>query len=146
VRAHIHAQLLEHLGADTVAVVTWTKGGSLMMSRTAEPGGYRIVHPQERAVVIELLGEHDLNTMEKLHRVMGSLAASNDVVIIDLDETEFLDSTVLKELLRAERITQEHGGRFVLNANGQPVVRKVLEVSGLLEHFEFVDNWDAALR
>jgi anti-anti-sigma factor len=114
--------------------------------KLGETGGYRIGHPHERAVVIELLGEHDLHTMEKLRHVLASVAVSNDVVVVDLGETEFLDSTVLKELVNAERITRAHGGRFVLNGGTQPIVRKVLEVSGMLDHFEVVDGWEAAIR
>jgi anti-anti-sigma factor len=115
-------------------------------SKLGEPGGYRIGHPHERTVVVELLGEHDLHTMEKLRHVLASLAASNDVVVVDLGGTEFLDSTVLKELVNAERITRDRGGRFVLNDGAQPIVRKVLEVSGMLDHFDVVDGWEAAIR
>ena len=116
-----------------------------MTNWPVQSGSYRIIHLRERAVVVELLGEHDLSTAEKLGRIFESLAAANDIVIVDVRQTEFIDSTVLKELVRAERIIRDCGGRFVLSQDSNSIVTRLLEVSGMADHFEVADGWDFAL-
>ena len=60
----------------------------------------------------------------------------------DLGEVEFVDSTALGTLIEARK--QLANGRLVLAAPGRDV-RRALEVSGLLEHFDVHDSVDAAL-
>ena len=110
-----------------------------------EHGGRRIVHLRERAVAVELVGEHDLHTMLSLGPVLDSLVDRNDLVILDLTRTEFIDSTVLHELLRASRRMRDLGGRLVLNIGDQLIVRKLFEITELLDQFELVEGWSAAL-
>jgi anti-anti-sigma factor len=117
-----------------------------MLQNPAELGTYRIARPRERTAVLELMGEHDLYTMQKLAPVLESLAAGYDVLVIDLGQIDFMDSTVLKELVRAEHAVREHDGRFVLSGTLRPVVRKTLEISGMLDHFETTETWEAAIR
>jgi anti-anti-sigma factor len=83
-----------------------------MLQNPAELGAYRIARPRERTAVVELIGEHDLYTMQKLAPVLESLAAGYDVLVIDLSQIEFMDSTVLKELVRAEHTVSGHNGRL----------------------------------
>jgi anti-anti-sigma factor len=111
-----------------------------------EPGGRRIVHLRDRAVALELLGEHDLHTVLTLGPVLESLVDRNDLVIVDLTRAEFMDSSVLHELVRASRRMRDRGGRLVLNLGEQPVVTKLFEITRLSEQFELVDGWSAALR
>jgi anti-sigma B factor antagonist len=114
---------------------------------SSEPGGgRRIVHLRDRAVALELLGEHDLHTVLTLGPVLESLVDRNDLVIVDLTRAEFMDSSVLHELLRASRRMRERGGRLCLNLGEQPVVTKLFEITQLSEQFELVDGWSAALR
>jgi anti-anti-sigma factor len=117
-----------------------------MTERLADPGTYRIARPGERTTVVELIGEHDLHTMQKLSPVLDSLAAVNDVLIVDLTRTEFMDSTVLKELVRAKHALEQHEGRLVLSGVLEPVVRRTLEVSGMIDYFNVVETWDGATR
>ena len=117
-----------------------------MLQDLAELGTYRIARPRERTAVVELIGEHDLYTMQKLAPVLESLAAGYDVLVIDLSQIEFMDSTVLKELVRAEHTVYGHDGRFVLSGVLRPLVRKTLEISGMLGHFDTTESWEAAIR
>lgn len=117
-----------------------------MTEHATEPGTYRIARPRERTAVVELIGEHDLATMQKLSPVIDSLAAVNDVLVVDLSRTEFMDSTVLKELVRAKHALEEHEGHLVLSGVVEPVVKRTLEVSGMMDYFDTAVTWDAAIR
>jgi len=116
------------------------------MRTPIEPGTYRIARPRERTAVVELFGEHDLHTMQRLQPALDSLAAMNDVLIVDMSRIEFMDSTVLKELVRAERTLRRHDGRLVLSGVRQSCVSKMLELSGMMEHFDTTESWEAAVR
>jgi anti-anti-sigma factor len=65
-------------------------------------------------------------------------------VVADLDEVAFMDSTMLRELLRAHREVENAGGRFVV-ASAQPSVRRLLELTGTADVFAMADSRDAAL-
>jgi anti-anti-sigma factor len=117
-----------------------------MAEHVTDPGTYRIARPRERTAVVELIGEHDLHTMQKLAPVLESLAAVNDVVVVDLSRTEFMDSTVLKEFVRAKHALEEHDGRLVLSGVLEPVVKRTLEVSGMIDYFDTAVTWDGAMR
>jgi anti-anti-sigma factor len=117
-----------------------------MTERLTDPGTYRIARPHERTTVVELIGEHDLHTMQKLAPVLDSLTASNDVLVVDLSRTDFMDSTVLKELVRAKHGLEGHDGRLVLSGIREPIVKRTLEVSGMIDYFETIDSSDGVPR
>ena len=52
------------------------------------------------------------------------------VLLLDLSDLEFIDSSGLRELVVASRRQQELGGRVVLHAPSDPI-RRVLEIVGL---------------
>jgi anti-anti-sigma factor len=66
-------------------------------------------------------------------------------VVVDLAETTFIDSTMLKELLRAAAAMQERDGAVVVAAiDGQP--RRLLDLTGTASLFTFAATRDDALR
>jgi anti-anti-sigma factor len=84
-------------------------------------------------VVIELIGEHDLATSAKLHEVLASLIAANNLVVADLSETEFIDCSGLRAVVKAHRQAEQHGVEFRLQLGARAIVRRTLEISNLLE-------------
>jgi anti-anti-sigma factor len=64
-----------------------------MVRRTIE------VSRQGGIVVLALQGEHDLSTTPSIREELERAYASSSTVIVDLSETEFLDSSVLQGLL-----------------------------------------------
>ncbi len=70
---------------------------------------------------------------EGIRRCEAALDPSPELVV-DMSQVTFLDSTGIRELIVAERALEYGGGRLVVRgASG--VVRRVLEVTGVLEHF-----------
>ena len=94
-------------------------------------------------VVVRLAGEIDLYNAGEVGSALEEIAGSDPArVVVDLGEVEFVDSTALGTLIEARK--QLANGRLVLAAPGRDV-RRALEVSGLLEHFDVHDSVDAAL-
>jgi anti-anti-sigma regulatory factor len=54
-------------------------------------------------------------------------------MIVDLPHAEFIDSSVLNNLLVADRLARERRCQLTLQLGTAPVVHSVLELSGLLE-------------
>lgn len=99
----------------------------------------------EGRVIIALRGEHDLATSEEMRALLDVLVRENELVVIDLSGAEFIDSSVLNNLMRAHRGARERGSTVRLQLGGAAIVRKVLEIGGLLDHLDCVDTREQAL-
>jgi anti-sigma B factor antagonist len=102
-------------------------------------------HPEPNVAVIELKGEVDLYTCpelkDELLRVIGDGAT---IVVVDLTETTFIDSTGLGVLIRGvERLTTEDGRLAVVCID--PNMVKVFEVTGLDRVFSIYSTREEAL-
>lgn len=94
--------------------------------------------PPEGVVVLELAGELDLVVSKRLRTLIdGAVAESPRLVVADIAEVSFMDSTMLRELLRAHRTLEEKGSRLVVAAAQAPVQR-LLELTGTDELFTLV--------
>jgi anti-sigma B factor antagonist len=86
--------------------------------------------------VIALSGEHDLSTAPELRARLHELA-DTDAVIIDLDETTFVDSSILGVLVGGLRRARERDVPFaiVLGDGAHPAIRRIFELTGLHDVF-----------
>ena len=92
-----------------------------------EPRLERKAGPADGVVVLELGGELDLAISGRLRELVDQLTAEQpSLLVADLAEVGFMDSTILRELLRAHREVNSQGGRMVV-AGAQPTVRRLLE-------------------
>ena len=101
--------------------------------------------PEPNTVVIGLQGEVDLYTCpelkQELLRVIGDGAT---LVVVDLTETTFIDSTGLGVLIRGvQRLETERGRLAVVCAD--PNMVKVFEVTGLNRVFSIYASREEAL-
>jgi anti-anti-sigma factor len=93
----------------------------------------------ENALVLTVSGELDLATCPELEEQLGQAFASGaKLVIVDLRELEFIDSTGLSVLVKAHQQAQESGARFGL-VNGGSQVRRLLSLTGLAERLPVAD-------
>jgi anti-anti-sigma factor len=102
-------------------------------------------HSDELAVVI-LHGQHDMSTREELEAKLRSLVNAESRVIVDLSVAEFIDSSVLNALLQADRLASERGKRLVLQLGTEPIVERVLEISGLLARIPCASTREKAIE
>ena len=90
-------------------------------------------------VVVSLAGELDLYNAEEVRRaLLDTLADGAELLVVDLAEVTFIDSTALGVLIEARSRLSDRSG-FRLAAPGLEV-RRALEVSGLDRHFVVRDT------
>jgi anti-anti-sigma factor len=78
-------------------------------------------------------GELDVATAARLEAALDPLvAASASLIVLDLSEVSFLDSSGLRTIVRTATSLEDGGGRLVIDGVS-PAVSRVLEVTGLLE-------------
>jgi anti-sigma B factor antagonist len=93
--------------------------------------------------LLALEGELDLAAAPKL-RARIEQAATGRALVIDLERVTFVDSAILKELLRARGDLGERDVRLVLVAAPMPV-RRLLDLTCTAELFEQADDVETAL-
>jgi anti-sigma B factor antagonist len=109
------------------------------------PAAYSIAGGEGSAdvSVVVLRGELDLAAAPVL-RARVDEAASGRALVIDLEETTFIDSAVLKELLRARAELAARDVRLVLAAVPPPV-RRLLDLTRTSELFDDAPDVTQAL-
>jgi anti-anti-sigma factor len=95
------------------------------------------VEPERGMVRVVPHGELDVATAPEVDRHLRELAESGfDHVVLDLRELEFMDSTGLRLVLRADAAARADGGTFTL-IRGPAAVMRVFEIAGMLERVRF---------
>jgi anti-sigma B factor antagonist len=103
------------------------------------------VDRREGAVVLALAGELDLYNAEEVRgALLDACAGEPHVLVVDLAEVRFIDSTALGVLIEARSRMADRNG-FRLAAPGLET-RRALEVSGLDRHFVVHDTVAEALE
>ena len=96
-----------------------------------------LVETTDTAGELRLIGELDLAGAETLSRAIADVADSAPVTL-DLEQLQFMDSSGLRELLKAAR------ERTVRLVSPSQAVHKVLEIAGVLSAFEVLNPPDVA--
>jgi anti-sigma B factor antagonist len=100
---------------------------------------------RDGAVVVALAGELDLYNAEEIRSALLDACASGpEILVVDLEEVRFIDSTALGVLIEARSRMSDRSG-FRLAAPGLEA-RRALEVSGLDRHFHVHDTVAEALE
>ncbi len=104
-----------------------------------------VSRPGDSTTVIALQGEHDLATAREQGILLDGAISSSSLVVVDVTSADFIDSSVLHNLVKAHRRAENRGSHFVLQMGTAPIVRRVLEISGLLEELDCASSRDEAL-
>jgi len=97
-------------------------------------------HDKDQAVVIGVSGELDLASSPELERELERGASSEtELLIIDLRNLEFMDSTGLSVLVRAHQKATRGGKRFAV-VKGPQQVQRLLSLTGVAERLTVVDR------
>jgi anti-sigma B factor antagonist len=107
---------------------SWPNGDIELQSRPVQDG-----------IVIAVRGEIDLATAGVIERELIHVEKSHDLVVLDLSETSFMDSTGIHMIVSASHRLRGHGARLVL-VPGPPQIRRLLELTGVAEHVELTDD------
>jgi anti-anti-sigma factor len=106
------------------------------------PAAYTI-RPGADPAVLVLEGELDLAAAPQLRQHVDGFAG--DALVLDFKRTTFIDSAVLKELLRARAELAERGVRLVLAGVPTPV-RRLMDLTRTYELFEDAPDAETALK
>jgi anti-anti-sigma factor len=91
-------------------------------------------------VRIRPVGELDMSTVPVLEQAMLQAGvAGHQLLVIDLRELEFMDSTGLTLLTRWSLGAERDGYDLALVA-GPDRIQRLFELTGLITHFKFVDG------
>lgn len=112
-------------------------------------GGGQILRIAEQAIgpkrcELQLEGELDLWSVERLQAALQRVARDNDAVLVGLQSCDFVDSTGIALFLQARRQLEDEGGRLVLYGCSDQVLR-IFTVAGLTEAGIVVGTRDEAL-
>jgi anti-sigma B factor antagonist len=98
------------------------------------------VHQQDRATVIAITGELDLASSPALQKEIDRAQASDaTLLIIDLRQLDFMDSTGLSVLVRAHQRADEQGRRLAM-VKGPQQVQRLLSLTGVADRLTVVDS------
>lgn len=100
----------------------------------------------DRVAVIAIAGEANVDELEPLRRMLDErIAQDTRDFVLDLDETEFLDSKALELLLWLQEQADERLGQVRLAACND-TIRKILQITRLEHHFGVHEDVESALR
>lgn len=98
------------------------------------------------AAVVALVGEHDTYSAGRLEAELNVLIDDGMRVVVDLRDTEFIDSTTLATLLAARREAEQAGLGFTFVLPGRYTeVKQLLDLTGLGSRFAIFETLDKAL-
>ncbi len=101
---------------------------------------------ERETAIVALEGEIDLALAPEAERLIAEAEAREPgKLVIDLREVTFMDSSGLRILLTALRRAEEAGRGFAL-VKGGDTVNRLLEVTGLTDRLELLDEPPADAR
>lgn len=101
--------------------------------------------PSRDVVVLDLAGELDMVVSARLRSlIQEAIAERPRLLVVDMADVGFVDSTILRELLRAREAMEAAGGRIVV-AGVQPAVRRLFELTETTSVFNLAESRAVAL-
>jgi anti-anti-sigma factor len=100
------------------------------------------VRGSDRATVVAVRGELDIASSPELEDALARVSEwGTELVILDLRELDFMDSTGLQVLVKAHQRAKDGGPRFAA-VKGGPQVQRLLSMTGMDERMMLVDAPD----
>ena len=100
----------------------------------------------DRTTVIGLGGEVTIESIDTFRKLVTErLEDDARDFVVDLTQTDFLDSSALESLLWVQEQADEKLGQVRL-AGANEAVQKIMEITRLDKHFDRHDSVDAALK
>lgn len=95
-----------------------------------------VVRPGPGTAIVECRGEHDVATRQEVADLLAELVAENELIVVDLTEAQFIDSSFLHNLVTADHLARGRGVRLRIQTGPSPLVRRALETSNILSSLE----------
>jgi anti-anti-sigma factor len=95
--------------------------------------------------VVDVIGEIDMATAPSLTTAIGSIQDGIRRVVVNLTEATFLDSSALNALVNCQRDLHQRGIAFWVVSPLDRNVRRVFEITNLIESLSVVECLNDAL-
>lgn len=96
----------------------------------------------EHGILVALSGEVDLATAPVADDELRRAEESADLVVLDLGDVSFMDSTGLRMVISADQRLRARGASLQIQRIPRQV-RRLFELVGMLDHFEITDDAEA---
>lgn len=117
------------------------------MDAVDDTPGTGVPRAQGDLVVVTSAGELDWDFAgDFAGDLRNAVAGGCRLLVVDMSQVTFADSTALNALLTAQRDLAGTGRHLVVAGPLTTPVRRLFEVSGTIGHLEFAADLDAALR
>lgn len=100
----------------------------------------------DQVACVALQGEHDWANAHAVRHTLLELAAEHVSVVLDLEATEFMDSSIIHAIYQGHDALTSNGCRLILRLGTTSVIRRVLEITQLLDALPHTDSRDTAIR
>lgn len=97
---------------------------------STEPLTVSLSEPAPGVAVVEVSGEVDLATIDRVEEVLAEAVGTGRRVVVDLSACDFIDSSGLRALVTARGSAEESGGSLALVTQDAGILR-VLSVAAL---------------
>jgi anti-anti-sigma factor len=96
-------------------------------------------------VVVRLQGEHDLSSAPTLSERLRAFASQGYGVVVDVDEAEFVDLSVVRALLKADEALRGQGRRLALLFGTACPVKRLLHLTSTEAMLACAEDRDEAI-
>lgn len=94
-------------------------------------------------VVMVFAGEYNANSKARLHRELGRLS-TKPLLVLDLSEVTYMDSTCIAELMRMEQRRTAAGFERTTLVTQTPVLKRIFNILTIDRIFRVVPTLEAA--
>lgn len=88
-----------------------------------------------KVFTIEIKGKFDFNFVQEFRNAYSTLEGNFDAVVVDLRETEYMDSSALGMLLNMQKSIKEKTAAIKIS-NCRPQIKKILQISRFDKKFD----------
>jgi len=104
------------------------------------------VMAHEGAVVIEVIGDFDINNLGQFNVALESaLALGRQTIIVSLAQAAYFDSMAIRALLRSEERLAITRRRLCIVASKNTLPRRILEIAGVPHQSAIFDRVEDAI-
>jgi anti-sigma B factor antagonist len=89
--------------------------------------------------LVEVVGEVDMTTASELSQAIERTPDGTDLVVIDLSDVSFLDSSGLNALVQGRRTLAERDVAMTVVVPPESAIRRVFEITHLTEPLTVID-------
>lgn len=100
-------------------------------------------HETDR-IILRLDGELDMASAPRLEEAIDASLDARAVIVLDLQQLQFIDSTGLHVILSAHTRSRERGQDLAITPGSQQVQR-LLSVTGVCDHLRIIATSDELL-